>query len=134
MRLTTSPWKNQFVMKHEYKPRNWTDISLTTKRQNIDMNIGTWNVLSWYRQAASIKAIRELEKYKMDIAAIQKIRWPGSGNSKSSKSVIIYVGINRNAHELSTGFVVRERLISNIMAFRPIDEKRINNYSLFFVH
>ena len=54
------------------------------------MKFGIWNILSWYRPGASTKAIQEFEKYDMDIAAVQKIRWPGYGNIKIGKYVVFY--------------------------------------------
>jgi len=38
------------------------------------MKIGTWNVRSIYR-AGSLKAARELARYKLDVVGVQEVRW-----------------------------------------------------------
>jgi exonuclease III len=49
------------------------------------MRFGTWNVRTLL-QAGNMNAIaEELERYKMDVAALQEIRWKGKGISRKSK-------------------------------------------------
>ncbi|KAK4876496.1 hypothetical protein RN001_009002 [Aquatica leii] len=106
------------------------------------MRIGTWNILSWYRPGAAIKTVQELEQYKMDITAVQEIRWPNAGNMKMSKSVIFFSGNSDNRHEYGTGFVLRETLINSVIDFEPVNERiccirlkgRCYNYSLISVY
>jgi exonuclease III len=44
-------------------------------KRNNKMFIPTWNVHSLYQPGASRMLEEELEKYKVDIAAIQEIQW-----------------------------------------------------------
>lgn len=76
-------------------------------RTQKDMNIGTWNVLSWHRPGASLITVQSLEKYNMDITALQEIRWLGSGNTIVGNFVIFYSG-TEDRHELGTGFVIKK--------------------------
>jgi len=39
-----------------------------------DLKVGSWNVLSLYQSGALLS---QLESFKMDITAIQEIRWTG---------------------------------------------------------
>ncbi|KAL3265918.1 hypothetical protein HHI36_010107 [Cryptolaemus montrouzieri] len=74
-----TPVKDQIVMRTTCTPRKETDLK--EKRQKLCngiTNIGTWTVLSWYRPEASKNAIQQLEKVKMDMTAVQKIRTPDS--------------------------------------------------------
>jgi exonuclease III len=44
------------------------------QKRNSEMFTATWNVHSLYQLVASTKLEEELEKYKIDVAAIQEIR------------------------------------------------------------
>lgn len=55
-----------------------------------NMNFDKWNVLGWYREAVATQLVQELEGPRMDITAIQKIRWPDSGSMTISKSHLFY--------------------------------------------
>lgn len=128
-------------MKPQQEPRKWTDQRKRQRQRNMDWNIGTWNVLSWYRPGAAQLAVEVLEKYKMDITAVQEIRWLNSGNTKISKSVILYSG-KEDTHEFGTGFVIKEGLMSELISFKPINERICSirlrgkwyNISLIAVH
>lgn len=87
------------------------------------MNIGTWNVQSWYRPGAAKNAVEQLENIGMDITAVQEIRWPDDGNIKISKSTIFYSGNKNGKHEFGTGFVIKDSLVQNILNFKPINER-----------
>jgi len=52
------------------------------------MYFATWNVSSLYRAAALRECIDELAKCKVDICAIQKIRWPNGGILKKKDGTL----------------------------------------------
>lgn len=87
------------------------------------MNIGSLNVLSWCRPGTAAHAIEQLEKTKMDITAIQEVRWPNSGNMRISKSMIYFSGDQQNSHEYGTSFVIAEHLVESLIAFEPVSER-----------
>jgi len=39
------------------------------------MRFGTWNVRNQYRAGSLTAAARELAKYKLDLVAVQEVRW-----------------------------------------------------------
>jgi hypothetical protein len=45
----------------------------------MNMRFVSWNVRSLYRAGALISGSREIEKYRMDLVAVQEVRWEGSG-------------------------------------------------------
>jgi len=46
----------------------------------MGMRYGTWNVRSFYR-AGSLRTVpNELEKYNLDLAAVQEVRWVADGS------------------------------------------------------
>jgi exonuclease III len=43
----------------------------------MDIRFGTWNVRSMYR-AGSLRALaEEISKFKLDLVAVQEVRWDG---------------------------------------------------------
>lgn len=87
------------------------------------MNIGSWNVLSLYRAGALNNLLEEASKYKLDILALQEIRWPGQDIITKRSYTLFYSGSNQGRHELGTGFLVNKRLRHQIIDFEAISER-----------
>jgi exonuclease III len=50
------------------------------------MQFGTWNVHTLRVQAGNMNIIaEEAERYKMEVVALQEIRWKGKGSIRKSK-------------------------------------------------
>jgi hypothetical protein len=43
------------------------------------MRYGTWNIRSLCRVGTTKSLVGELEKYKLDLVAVQEVRWEGEG-------------------------------------------------------
>jgi exonuclease III len=63
----------------------------------------------------------ELEKYKVDIAAIQEVRWKSTEIVELKKYVLINSGNKRN--ECGTGFMISKKLKGNIIGYILINER-----------
>ncbi|XP_035787837.1 uncharacterized protein LOC118464508 [Anopheles albimanus] len=108
------------------------------------MRLGSWNVRTLQRAGALNQLDDELAKLNMDLVALQEIRWLGSGvrNIRGSTRYDIYYSCHAEHHILGTGFAVGQRLKSDIIGFRAIDERlctlrlrgRFSNISLINVH
>lgn len=64
----------------------------------------------------------ELSRMRVDIAAIQEVRWKGSGNVQGRNYIIFYSGSSEK-HAFGTAFVVPSRLKQAVMDFQPINER-----------
>jgi hypothetical protein len=47
------------------------------------MRFGTWNARSLYRIGSLKTVARELGKYKLDLAGVQKVRWEKRGTIRA---------------------------------------------------
>jgi len=102
--------------------------------------MATWNVLSLNRAGSLRKLKEELTKYRIGIAAIQEIRWPGTVIMDTGDFTILYSGSMKST--LGTGFVVSKEYKGSIMEFKPINERictlriraRLFNIALICVH
>jgi len=70
-----------------------------------DLKVGSWNVLSLYQSGALKMLLSQLDSYKMDITAIQEIRWTGEGIIDKKNHTIFY-SCDRKHHMFGTGFIV----------------------------
>jgi hypothetical protein len=65
--------------------------------QDYDFYNVTWKVLSLLNKAGMLQqVIKELEKYKTDIAAIPQIRWKGSAVFDTVNFILMYSGNEMN--------------------------------------
>jgi exonuclease III len=49
----------------------------------MDMRFGTWNIRSLYRIGSLKILARELGKYKVDLVAVQEVRWEKGGTERA---------------------------------------------------
>jgi hypothetical protein len=47
------------------------------------MRFGSWNVRSLYRAGSLMAAARELDRYKLDLVGMQKVRWDKEGTLRA---------------------------------------------------
>jgi hypothetical protein len=63
------------------------------------MRFGLWNVRSFYRVGSLMTVLRELSIYKLDLVAVQELRWEGGGTELVGEYTLFYRNRNEN-HEL----------------------------------
>ena len=76
-----------------------------------------------YRPGALRILINELSKYKIDIAAIQEMRWPNKGTMNHGNYTVFYSGNDQNKKKSGTGFIVNARLRPHIIGFNACNER-----------
>ncbi|XP_025199561.1 uncharacterized protein LOC112597650 [Melanaphis sacchari] len=77
-------------------------------KEITDFRIGTWNVRSLFRTGALTTSQSCLERYEMDITAIQEVRWTSSGSLKSQGMTLFYNGEDK--HERGVGFIIKDNI------------------------
>jgi hypothetical protein len=94
------------------------------KRRGVskELRTGTWNVLILYKGGALRDLDKVLQEYKVDITALQEIRWIGQGIVERMDS-IIYCSCHKSKHEFGCGFIVSKRVKRLVIDFIPIDHR-----------
>lgn len=92
-----------------------------TNRKNRDLRLVTWNARTLYKTGALKTISEELDRYSIDIAAVQETRLPGEGQSRIGKYIFLYGGSVRGM--FGTGFFIKEEIAANIKEFRVVNER-----------
>ena len=65
----------------------------------------------------------EMQRYRMEITALQEIRWPGHGVRDISGGRVMYSGRKDGKHEEGVGFFVCKQLMDDVYEFEPISSR-----------
>ncbi|XP_068222157.1 craniofacial development protein 2-like [Palaemon carinicauda] len=76
-----------------------------------------------YKAGAAKVLEHELATYKIDIAALQEIRWTGIGKLEREKGVILYSGKDDGNYVEGAGFYLSKRVYGAHMEFTPISSR-----------
>ena len=90
--------------------------------------IGTWNILTLAQQGKLAQLAREASRLKLEILGLSEVRWPNTGEHKtSSGQVLLYSGIRgENApRERGVGFLLSPGAHAALMKWEPINERII---------
>lgn len=83
--------------------------------------MATWNVRGTFQEGSVKILLREMRKYKIDIAAIQETKQLGSEVLEIEDALFCKSG--GQDRRLGTGFIVRNDLKQRILGFNPISER-----------
>ncbi|XP_068232135.1 craniofacial development protein 2-like [Palaemon carinicauda] len=88
------------------------------------LRIATWNVRIIYEVGAAKVLEPELAKYRIDIAALQEIRWTGIGKLDQERGVILYSGRDDGDRVERAGIYPSKRAYGALMEFTLISSRR----------
>lgn len=83
--------------------------------------LATWNVRGMAQPGTSKNLENVLEKYNVDVAALQEIKWGKTEIMDLNKYTIINTGHQRNY--LGTGFMIRKSLKYLLLNFKIVNER-----------
>jgi hypothetical protein len=58
--------------------------------------------------------VKEMEKYKMDICAMQEIRWPGKGTVIKENYMMLYSEHKSDRRECGSEYYVSRHIMDNL--------------------
>ena len=114
--LITPPCKNLCITKSNEVPAGQTYLRRHSKRLK-DLRLGSWNVLSLYQPGALKMLLEQLDCYKLDVTAVQELRWVGCGVMEKKDHVVFYSCQNKT-HMFGTGFIVSKKKKHLVMDFQ----------------
>ena len=94
-------------------------ISGRNEKKKIILTVATWNVRTMLdgdsrpeRRTAIIA--KELERYNIDIAALQETRIEGKGQIRESKYTIYWIGKTQGRRDAGVAFAVKNNIASRL--------------------
>jgi len=65
-----------------------------------------------------------VKKYKkVQIVALQEVRWPGEGDMRANGMTLFYSGSSNGKHENGVGFLVNDQILPFIKKFTPVNNR-----------
>ncbi|EFN64073.1 Craniofacial development protein 2, partial [Camponotus floridanus] len=90
-------------------------------KKGRDIKVGTWNVRSLYRPGAFQSMVGEVEKYGMEVVALQETRWTGEGSLNVGSYAFHYGG--SEIHSFGVGFMINKKILSAVKNVKFINER-----------
>lgn len=127
MRPTTSLCKKKLVTESVQQPRTPDRINGSRPRQssrkNKDLMISTWNVRTMLKPGRMKEIYQQMENFKMDLIALQEIRWQGNGRIDKKEFSMLYSGPERRTGLFGTGFMISSKMRKSLLDFEAVNEK-----------
>ena len=87
------------------------------------INLGSWNVKTLLIPGKMQELAEQITKIKMDIVAVQEIRWKGNGIINKKDYTFYYSGSSIKTGQAGTGFMVKKKILPDIIDFVPFNER-----------
>uniref|UniRef100_A0A8D9AN49 Craniofacial development protein 2 n=1 Tax=Cacopsylla melanoneura TaxID=428564 RepID=A0A8D9AN49_9HEMI len=88
-----------------------------------DLTIATWNVLTLKQPGKMQEVAGEMLKFKIDIIALQEVRWQGNGRIDKPDFTLIYSGPEKNTGMYGTGFLVNKSVRKSVMEYEAVNDR-----------
>ena len=86
-----------------------------------DIKVGTWNVRSLYRPGAFQLLVGEVERYGVEVVALQETRWTGEGSLNAGSYTLHYGG--SETHSFGVGVMINKKILSAVRDVKFINER-----------
>jgi exonuclease III len=88
------------------------------------------------------EVVQEMARYKIDIMALQEIRWQGTARIDKLEFTIIDNGPQKRTGQLGTGFMITRKMKASMMEYKTINDRvcklrmkgRYKNITIISVH
>ena len=87
-----------------------------------DFLLGTWNVRTMLEAGKMQEIASELNKYRMDLVALQEIRWSDHGEIRKPEYSILFSGSEKGGHK-GVGFYLSPRIRKSLIGFEPVSDR-----------
>jgi len=102
---------------------------MTKEAWKSHLIMATWNVKTMLILGKIQEISKEMIKYKIDIIALQEIRWQEQSRIDKPDYTLLYSGSEEKTGRLGTGFMTNKTMKKSLLGFEP-EDNRIGKISL----
>ncbi|KAL4148909.1 hypothetical protein QTP88_003048 [Uroleucon formosanum] len=121
-KIKTNPEKSNLQELTTNLPRNRGALVNKTGKWKNGLSFGTWNVRKLFKPGAVQCLVEEIERYKLRVVALQKIRWNDKGTPDIQDTTIFYGECNKH-RQFATSFAVNKNLVPSVREFKNINPR-----------
>lgn len=83
------------------------------KLSTTDLKFGSWKITTLAIPGAEDIVSEELQKYKINIVALQKVRWPYCEKANTKHYIVYYSRTSDGAHRAVVGFALNKLMLND---------------------
>ena len=91
--------------------------------RNRGLRVATLNVRSLNESGAATLLVKELDTMQVDVAGLQEVRWPGSGEMAVDGARLLWSGRADERRSQGVGLVVTKRLIPSLVSWKAVNAR-----------
>lgn len=103
-------------------PRNCGSKDFRLENWKSALRFGTWNVRTLFKPGAVGTVVKEIERYKLGVVALQEMRWKNTGSMQISNTTLFF-GACDGRRQTGSGFAVNNKLLTAVKSFKVISPR-----------
>ncbi|XP_029344207.1 uncharacterized protein LOC115033855 [Acyrthosiphon pisum] len=103
-------------------PRNCGSKDFRLENWKSALRFGTWNVRTLFKPGAVGTVVKEIERYKLGVVALQEMRWQDTGSMQIS-NITLFFGACDGRRQAGSGFAVNNKLLTAVKCFKVINPR-----------
>ena len=109
------------IRRNPYNPNNRHAKRFPSKKL---FRTGTWNIRTLLETGAATVLVAELEKAKINIMALQEVRWPSIGETSCGSYTILWFGPTAGTpRSAGVALALDQSAVASIISWHPISER-----------
>jgi hypothetical protein len=87
------------------------------RTKDTKITLATWNVQTVLKPGRMKEIMEGIGKARVDVVAVQEIRWQGKGRIDKKDFSLLYSGPKERAGHYGTGFVINAKMRKSFLSF-----------------
>ena len=92
----------------------------------MEMILATWNVQTMLKPGRIKEIMEEIGKARVDVVAVQEIRWRGHGRIHKKYFSLVYSGPKEKTGRYGTGFIINTKMRKSFLSFEHLTTEHAN--------
>jgi exonuclease III len=91
--------------------------------KDIKVTLATWNIQTMLKPGKMKEIMEEICKARVDVVAVQEIRWEGQGRIDKKDFSLFYSGSIERTGCYGTGFIINAKMRESFLSFEPLSDR-----------